>query len=382
MQITTQQLLDDDWATVLGLLPEGWQEQAKALGALKFGRKIKNAEQLLRILLQHFCNQDSMRTTVVKGADIVEISDVALLKRINKSGEWLRWMTEQLITQAPAPILASSALTGRRLLAIDGSVVSEPRAVNATWRLHYYFDIHTLSCYEMMLTSSKIGESLTLFQVQQGDVVLCDRGFTNRRGINHILDQGGDVLARMNLNNLPLHDAIGDKVQLLPLLRTLSEGQCGEWSAVLKGSTQPVPVRMCAYRKTGPQQVKSEQRLKKETSKRARVAAVKPETLEMAAYVVVVTTLEELDADGVLALYRHRWQVELAFKRLKSLLGFGHLKKKDPEGAKAWLQGKLLVACLIEQLIALGEHFSPETGGIPTNKPAGALLLERNGFGT
>ncbi|WP_293933811.1 IS4 family transposase [Iodobacter sp.] len=382
MQITTQQLLDDDWATVLALLPEGWQEQAKALGALKFGRKIKNAEQLLRILLQHFCNQDSMRTTVVKGADIVEISDVALLKRINKSGEWLRWMTEQLITQAPAPILASSALTGRRLLAIDGSVVSEPRAVNATWRLHYAFDIRTLSCYEMTLTSSKIGESLTLFQVQQGDVVLCDRGFTNRRGINHILDQGGDVLARMNLNNLPLHDAIGDKVQLLPLLRTLSEGQCGEWSAVLTGSTQPVPVRMCAYRKTGQQQAKSEQRLKKETSKRARVAAVKPETLEMAAYVVVVTTLKELDADGVLALYRHRWQVELAFKRLKSLLGFGHLKKKDPEGAKAWLQGKLLVACLIEQLIALGEHFSPETGEIPTNKPAGALLLERNGFST
>jgi hypothetical protein len=26
---------------------------------------------------------------------------------------------------------------------------------------------------------------------------------------------------------------------------------------------------------------------------------------------------------------------------------------------KAWLQGKLLIACLIERLIALGEYFSP-----------------------
>lgn len=74
---------------------------------------------------------------------------------------------------------------------------------------------------------------------------------------------------------------------------------------------------------------------------------------------MVVTTLDGLEAQGVLALYRHRWQVELAFKRMKSLLGLSHLRKKNPEGAKAWLQGKLLVACLIERLIAVGEHFSP-----------------------
>ena len=82
-------------------------------------------------------------------------------------------------------------------------------------------------------------------------------------------------------------------------------------------------------------------------------------TVEAAGYVVVVTTLDGLEAQGVLALYRHRWQVELAFKRMKSLLGLSHLRKKNPEGAKAWLQGKLLVACLIERLIAVGEHFSP-----------------------
>ena len=50
---------------------------------------------------------------------------------------------------------------------------------------------------------------------------------------------------------------------------------------------------------------------------------------------------------------------ELAFKRLKSLLQLGHLKKTDPQGAKAWLQGKLLIASLIETLIAVGERFSP-----------------------
>ena len=61
----------------------------------------------------------------------------------------------------------------------------------------------------------------------------------------------------------------------------------------------------------------------------------------------------------LLELYRCRWQVELGFKRLKSLLQLGHLKKTDPQGAKAWLQGKLLIASLIEALIAVGDRFSP-----------------------
>ena len=69
-----------------------------------------------------------------------------------------------------------------------------------------------------------------------------------------------------------------------------------------------------------------------------------------------------MGSSGVLAEgcdYRRRWQIELAFKRLKSLLQLGHLKKVDKEGAKAWLQGKLLVACLIETLILTAERFSP-----------------------
>ena len=49
----------------------------------------------------------------------------------------------------------------------------------------------------------------------------------------------------------------------------------------------------------------------------------------------------------------------------------GHLKKVDPQGAKAWLQGKLLVAILIEALISLAERFFP--WGYPLAPPAHAL---------
>jgi hypothetical protein len=58
-------------------------------------------------------------------------------------------------------------------------------------------------------------------------------------------------------------------------------------------------------------------------------------------------------------IYRIRWQVELAFKRLKSLLGMGRLHNKNPESAKAWLYGKLLTACLVEALEAAATRFFP-----------------------
>lgn len=377
MEINPFQVVNEDWLTLRKLLPDGWEAQARELGALKFARKFDGPEQLLRVLLLHFCSRDSMRTTVAKSAagNLVDISDVALLKRINKAGEWLRWISERLITEIPTPILSYSALQGRRLLAIDGSVVCEPRATTSTWRLHYALDIRTLTCHEVTLTSAKVGESLTHFKILLGDVVLCDRGFTHRRGVNHVLDHGGDVVARMNLICLPLQDAAGQSLQMLPLLRTLKTGQCGEWPAQMQGTNGWVKVRVCAYRKTDEQRAESVRKLKKEAKKKASLQA---STIEMAGYVVILTTLTELDADGVLALYRHRWQVELAFKRMKSLLGLGHLKKKDPEGAKAWLQGKLLVACLIERLIAMGDLFSPAEGVGSGEKPTGAQSVARS----
>src|ERR1700751_4671279 len=85
---------------------------------------------------------------------------------------------------------------------------------------------------------------------------------------------------------------------------------------------------------------------------------------------------EQYPAARVLELYRGRWQVELAFKRLKSILATGHLKKTDPIGAKAWLQGKLLAAVIIEALINMGERFSP--WGYPLPEFASALPVARD----
>ena len=76
-------------------------------------------------------------------------------------------------------------------------------------------------------------------------------------------------------------------------------------------------------------------------------------------YVWTDVPAERLDAAGVLNWYRCRWQIELCFKRMKSILHLGELPKQRADSCRAWLHGKLLVALLLERLLDEAEHFSP-----------------------
>jgi len=66
-----------------------------------------------------------------------------------------------------------------------------------------------------------------------------------------------------------------------------------------------------------------------------------------------------MGAAEVLEYYRFRWQIELVFKRLKSILAVGHLPKHDDQSSRAWLYGKLFVALLTQKLVRLGSSISP-----------------------
>lgn len=349
--------LKDDWAVIERLLPLGWQDKAKELRALFIPKEFKDASTLLRVMLIHLSDGCSLRETAMRAraGGLVAVSDVALLKRLRKCGQWFRWISEQLSRRLSGTALP--VLPGRRIRLVDASVVCEPGATGSTWRLHYGLDLSNLCCDEVHVTDVTVGESLTQYEVKRGDVMMADRGLAHRRGIRHVVSCGGDVIVRMNLTAIPLEDEAGREWALLPKLRKLKVGQAGDWQVWVRDQKGRIAVRVCALKKNAEQTRKSQEKVRQEASRKQNV--LQPQTLEAAGYVIVLTTLMEPAADVILELYRCRWQVELAFKRLKSLLQLGHLKKTDPEGAKAWLQGKLLIACLIETMIAVGERFSP-----------------------
>ena len=351
--------MGQDWSVVTAMLPADWERKAKELGAIRRLRGFASVEAMLRVLLIHLADGCSLRETVVRAraGDLADVSDVALLKRLRGCGPWFQWMIQEMAAKMSLSMAASDFLADRPVRLIDGSVVCEPGATGSTWRLHYALNLRTLGCDEVHVTEAKEGESLTRFSIHPNEVVMADRGFAHRRGLRHVVQQGADAVLRMNLTNLPLEDPQGQPLALLSRLRTLAIGQAADWPAQMRDDTGVIAVRVCAYKKTLAQTLAAQEAIQREARKKHR--EVQPETLEAAGYVIVLTTLMSPSAETLMEFYRRRWQVELAFKRLKSLLQLGHLKKIDPEGAKAWLQGKLLVACLIETLILTAERFSP-----------------------
>lgn len=362
-----------DWSVVTDMLPANWQSKATELGAIRRRlRNFRDVDSLLRVMLIHLADGCSLRETAARASacDMAQVSDVALLKRLRSCGPWFQWMSKELAASMSLNVGSGDFLADRCIRLMDGSSVCEPGATGSTWRLHYALNLRTLSCDEVHVTQAKVGESLSHFAINAGDVVMADRGFATRRGLRHVIEHKADVVLRMNLTNLPLCDDQGQAFNVLSKLRTLSVGQSADWSAWAEDDKGRMAVRVCAYKKTIAQTRSTQQEIEREAKKKDR--QVKPETMEAAGYVIVLTTLMAPGAKAIMEFYRKRWQVELAFKRLKSLLQLGHLKKYDADSARAWLQGKLLVACLIETLILTSERFSP--WGYPTPIEANPTL--------
>ena len=354
--------MDEDWEVVKSFLPGRWRELARETGALKGLRKDRSVEALLRTLLLHLVCGHSLRETVVRAreAKLAELSAVALLKRLRKSQRWLHALCVALFHERG---IALSALGGFQVRAFDATTVKEPGRTGSLWRVHYSVCLPSLTCDFFKLTATEgrgCGESLVHFPIRDGDHVLADRGYSSAAGLHHVVCAGGQVTVRVNTGSLPLRTGDGASFDLLAALGGLKRaGSVRSWSVVAVGDGIAVAGRVCAIRKTHEAITLAQRKLRKEAARRGK--QVQAQTLAFARYVIVFTTFPEavFPATQVLEWYRTRWQVELVFKRFKSLAQLGHVPKHDDDSAKAWLYGKLFVALLVEKLRAHAEAVSP-----------------------
>lgn len=355
-----EELVADDWEIVREFLPPGWEEQARKTGAWRrSGRKLAGPDALLRILMIHLAAGYSLKETATRArqAGLGELSAVAIHKRLLASEEWLRWLAakERALLEPKAPRLNQQ----RRLRAVDATTVSEPGSTGTDWRLHYAINLTNLQCDFFELTDVHGGETWRRVPVENGDVVLGDRVYSNPAGVSHVLRAGGDVLVRLNPHTLPLYTADDKRLQVLSAVRRLKVGQYLDLPAVVKSASgETFTGRMIALRRSAAATRREQRRIQQKASKQQK--PVSEQRLRTARYLLIWTSLPAVHAASEIAeYYRWRWQIELGFKRMKSILGLGHLPKKDPATARAWLHGKLLISLLVERMIQAANTFSP-----------------------
>ncbi len=135
-------------------------------------------------------------------------------------------------------------ISHRWLPAVDSGVVNESGSQSSDWCLHNVMDIRILKCAQFLLTPTIGREMLTTFCVEDSDIVIADRGFSNRRGIKHIIEYGGDVILRINSCSLPILTEKGSKFQQINHLRALESDAYGEWVARMMAEGKESSVRV------------------------------------------------------------------------------------------------------------------------------------------
>jgi len=368
-------LLDADWLYVLDLLPADFEESARAKLALVRRRQVSCASDLLRLCLCYGCCDFSLRQVAAQAAllGLGQLSDVAVLKRLRHSADWLGHLLVQFLRErgltAQVPALPVKI--------IDATSLSAPGSCGTDWRLHLSLDLARLQISGLQLTGPEGGESLTRCEAQAGEIVLADRGYAQRSGVAQLLNRQAHLVLRLNWRNFPLQNRNGHRLDLLACLQPLAPGEIGDWPVQFEHQGQHYPMRLVALRKS--QAAAEHEQLRLQRKAKHKGHRIDPRTLQAAHFVLLLTDLdaEQLPPAQALELYRLRWQIEIAFKRLKSLLHLDQLRAKDPALARTYLYAKLLGALLVEELTGSALSFFPWGYRLfPTDRQSLALAAD------
>jgi hypothetical protein len=339
--------VDTQFETLLQDLPVDLVATAREFRAFTRARKIKTPQELLRVVLL-YCGLDQSLRTVAGNLTLLEerITDSSVRARLKACEPWIKALLPQLLP--PRPRLPA----GYRLSVIDGSSLEAPGADGTDYRLHLRLDLVTLTFLELVVTDVHTAESLRHFGLKTGDIALVDRGYCQPAALVETHQQGADWIVRWN-SGMPLWTPQGEAFDLVTTLQHLPPTQAIVTQSVQvgpAGAATRVAATLHACRLPEAQANAARRRCRRHAQKKGKT--LKAATLYLAGWVIVVTTLDPTGwtAETMLALYRVRWQVELAIKRWKSLLDVGQLRAKA-EGtlASLWLHGKLWYALLLER---------------------------------
>lgn len=353
-------LLRGDWRSVVASIAAviDLEATARQFKALQRVRKIRTAEALLRLALIWGPGRQSLRAAAALAADggIADVSDKAVEGRLRKLGDWL----EHILATLLANRLGQSKPTGAGSLAlslIDGSVICSPGRGD-DWRLHAHYDPAQGRFCDLVLTTSRQAECVTRTRIGRGRVLVTDRNYARVRCFQASLAEGSDFITRIGWHSLVLYDTAGERINLIALLR--EEAAPHEHVVRVNGINPDLRLLIQAM----PPEIAERQRLRRARTANKKSQKLDPRTAKAAGFLMLLTSLpaETVPTERVIASYRDRWQVEIGFKRLKTLGRLDALPSADPVLARTWLLAHLIAAVLTDDLANEIVGFPPSAG--------------------
>ncbi len=322
-----RELFDWKWSAARRFLPFDLDGLAVDSGALVRRRCVEGGEALVRLLLLVGLPKASLERAaqMAREAGLAAMSGPALFKRLVRAESLLRALFFHTLRFS---VDVGERWGKWRLLAVDATALCGPGATGTDQRLHTVYDLNRGLPLSVDITGPSGGEALWRHHsFGPGDLVLGDSGYGYNNSFLWALNAGASILIRFNFQTVKLYDEQGERIWADAINATLPDSGTVEVKVTLPGWSKPL-------RAIGARNPKGEP-----------------------VWLVTDLSQEDLPASQVRELYRKRWQVELYFKRLKSLVDLDEMPTRDGPTARPWIWAKLVLASLA---VLLGhERFSP-----------------------
>gem|GEM_PF-2455713 len=263
---------------------------------------------------------------MAREAGLASMNATALFKRLCGAEEMLRELFMHALRHAAD---REERWGDYRLVVVDGTTLCGPGATGTDQRLHVVYDLGSGLPRWVEQTGPEGGESLRRYAgvLGSGDLVMGDTGYGHARGLSAALHSGAHILVRFEFFLIRLLEENDLKITPEEAEARVPATGTVEFPAFLEN--WPGPLRVIGSR-----------------NPKGRVV-----------WLITDLASDELPVHQVRKLYGRRWQIELFFKRLKSLLDLGEMPTRDGPTARAWIWAKLLLAALA--VLIADERFSP-----------------------
>lgn len=227
-----------------------------------------------------------------------------------------------------------------RFRAYDGTPLACPGATGADYRLNLGIDLLALRFHAISIRDIKTGESLQQYQLQPGDVAVGDQGYCSHAGLLHaVYDQGADVIVRWN-HHRQLYETQkkNQRIDFCHAVKDQRPGTTTTLPVLLKyAQSKKHPVKdprelfghLHLYRMTTAEAQAARKRVSRKRQKKQKKVSEKPLFLSQFVFVLTSLAVGQWSAETILAIYRCRWQIELAIKRMKSLIHIDKMRAQQ-----------------------------------------------------
>ena len=253
----------------------------------------------------------------------IRMSDTAWKKQLRK----IAGIFQDVVAQHMQKCLTeSSSKTQQTLLnypqvyAADATDVPQEGRQNIVMRIHTQLSLNNHAGVRMRITDNHTAENISLLPIETRSLYLADRAYGKARQMAHLADNQADFIIRITPNRLKVYI---DKECRQPIdFPSLLSEPISSFSlhAFFRYGGHTYPVRVIGEKLPDEKQNDAEKRVRRKAAKNR--CTLRESTILFSKWLIVVSSVDDTATDReILMTYRQRWQIELLFKRSKTLLG-------------------------------------------------------------